>query len=363
MHMDKHLDKHLDNRLDIRLDSLEFGTLDSMAREVIAGRQLNAAEGLQLLATSDEQLLELLAAAYTIRRHYYGQWVKLNYLVNAKSGLCPEDCGYCSQAKGATSQIEKYSLLSTEEIVRRAEMAVQNGASTCCLVISGRGPSKREVQTVADATREIKQQWPGLKICACLGILQENQAEQLQAAGVERYNHNLNTAEDHYQEICSTHTYQQRIETVNSAKAAGISPCSGLIVGMQETPAQLISALLALRELAADSIPINFLVPIPGTALAEVAQPLTPQYCLKVLCVARFLCPTVEIRCSAGREKHLRTLQPLSLYPANSWFVSDYLTTPGQAAELDRQMILDAGFEIEPLRQMAAVYQAAETHS
>jgi biotin synthase len=338
---------------------VQIESLLELAQEVLDGRRLEVAEALDLLATPDDRLLELLAASFVIRRHYYGKQVKLNYLVNAKSGLCPEDCKYCSQAKGATSEIEKYSLLSSNEMVARAEQAVKNGASTCCLVISGRGPSKREVQTVADATREIKQRWPGLKICACLGILQDGQAEQLRSAGVDRYNHNLNTAEEHYQEICSTHTYQQRVDTVQAAKSAGISPCSGLIVGMQESPTQLIKALFALRDIQADSIPINFLVPIPGTALAANAYPLTPQYCLKVLCVARFVCPTVEIRCSAGREKHLRTLQPLSLYPANSWFVSDYLTTPGQAEELDHQMIRDAGFEIEAIPELIEMPSAA----
>jgi len=331
--------------------NLAADNLLEVARQVIAGRQLSADEGLQLLAIDDDQLLELLAAAFEIRRHYFGRTVKLNYLVNAKSGLCPEDCQYCSQAKGAASEIEKYSLLSSDQMVARAERAVQNGASTCCLVISGRGPSRREVATVAQATTEIKQRWPGLKICACLGLLQADQAQQLKAAGVDRYNHNLNTAEEHYRQICSTHTYQQRVDTVEHAKAAGISPCSGLIVGMQETPQQLIDVLMALRNLRADSIPINFLVPIPGTGLADLAVPLTPTYCLKVLCVARFLCPDVEIRCSAGREKHLRTMQPLSLYPANSWFVSDYLTTPGQAEELDHQMIRDAGFQIEAIAE------------
>lgn len=334
-------------------------SFSDLATQVLNGRQVTPQEALELLATPDDRLLELLNAAFSIRSHYYGKQVKLNYLVNAKSGLCPEDCKYCSQAKGATSTIEKYSLLSSDEMVARAEHAVRNGASTCCLVISGRGPSKREVQTVTDATREIKQRWPGLKICACLGILHDGQADQLRAAGVDRYNHNLNTAEDHYQEICSTHTYQQRVETVQAAKTAGISPCSGLIVGMQESPNQLVSALFALRDVQADSIPINFLVPIVGTALAATAHPLTPQYCLKVLCVARFVCPTVEIRCSAGREKHLRTLQPLSLYPANSWFVSDYLTTPGQAEEMDHQMIRDAGFEIESIPEHMSFPESA----
>lgn len=318
-----------------------------LATDVLNGTQVTLQQAIALLETPDDQLLDLLQAAYKIRKTYYGNVVKLNYLVNAKSGLCPEDCSYCSQAKGATSEIPKYSLMSSDEMVQRAQRAVENGASTCCLVISGRGPSKREVNAVSEATQEIKKRWPGLKVCACLGLLEAEQAEQLKSAGVDRYNHNLNTAEDHYQSICSTHTYADREATVKHAVDQGMSPCSGLIVGMQETREQLLNTLFALKEIQADSIPINFLVPIEGTSLAKSAYPLTPQFCLKVLCVARFICPEVEIRCSAGREKHLRTLQPMSLYPANSWFVSDYLTTAGQAEELDHQMISDLGFEIE----------------
>lgn len=320
---------------------------DQLATEVLAGHTVTSQEAAALLNYPEEQLLTLLQAAFRIRRNHFGKVVKLNYLVNAKSGLCPEDCSYCSQAKGATSEIEKYSLMSSEEMVAKAERAVENGASTCCLVISGRGPSKREVTAVANATQEIKRRWPDLKVCACLGLLNGEQAEQLKDSGVDRYNHNLNTAEDHYQSICSTHTYADRKETVQHAIEQGMSPCSGLIVGMQESAEQLLETLFALKAIGADSIPVNFLVPIEGTSQARSAYPLTPQFCLKVLCVARFICPDVEIRCSAGREKHLRTLQPLSLYPANSWFVSDYLTTAGQAEELDHQMIADMGFEIE----------------
>lgn len=318
-----------------------------LATDVLAGKAVSIEQATALLETPDDQLLNLVQAAYQIRKHYFGNQVKLNFLVNAKSGLCPEDCSYCSQAKGATSDIPKYSLMSAEEMVAKAERAVENGASTCCLVISGRGPSKREVNAVSEATREIKERWPDLKVCACLGLLEKDEAKQLKDSGVDRYNHNLNTAEDHYQSICSTHTYADRQETVQNAINEGLSPCSGLIVGMQETTEQLLKTIYALRDIKADSIPINFLVPIEGTTLAESAYPLTPQFCLKVLCVARFICPDVEIRCSAGREKHLRTLQPMSLYPANSWFVSDYLTTAGQAEELDHQMISDLGFEIE----------------
>ena len=188
-----------------------------LATDVLNGTQVTLQQAIALLETPDDQLLDLLQAAYKIRKTYYGNVVKLNYLVNAKSGLCPEDCSYCSQAKGATSEIPKYSLMSSDEMVQRAQRAVENGASTCCLVISGRGPSKREVNAVSEATQEIKKRWPGLKVCACLGLLEAEQAEQLKSAGVDRYNHNLNTAEDHYQSICSTHTYADREATVKSA--------------------------------------------------------------------------------------------------------------------------------------------------
>lgn len=321
----------------------------ALADRVLAGGTATPADALAILQAPDEALLDLLAAAYRIRHHYFGNTVRLNFLVNAKSGLCPEDCNYCSQSRVSEAPIHKYPLMSQDELVRLAERAVALKASTCCIVLSGRGPSKKEVRHVAGATEEIKKRYPDLKVCACMGLLSEADARSLKDAGVDRYNHNLNTAESAYKAVCSTHTYQDRADTVEATRKAGISPCSGIIVGMGETLEQLVEVAFSLCDLRADSIPVNFLLPIEGTPLGQGARPLTPRFCLRVLSMARFVCPDREIRVSAGRERHLRSMQPLSLYPANSLFVADYLTEPGQQAEMDWRMIEDLGFEIEGL--------------
>jgi biotin synthase len=321
----------------------------ALAERALAGEAPDRAEALAMLEAPDLELLEMLAAAYRVRSHYYGNLVKLNFLINAKSGLCPEDCFYCSQSKISTAEIKRYPLMTRDQILEQAERAVANKASTCCIVISGRRPTGRELNHVAGAVEEIKSRHPDLKICACLGLLSEQEARRLHEAGVERYNHNLNTAEDLYGDICTTHTFEDRKATVEAVRAGGISPCSGIIVGMGETNEQLVDVAFALREIGAESIPVNFLLPIEGTPLAASPQALNPRACLKVLCMVRMICPDREIRVSAGREVHLRSLQPLSLYAANALFVADYLTTPGQASELDWQMVEDLGFEIEPL--------------
>jgi biotin synthase len=318
---------------------------EALADRVLAGARPTREEALAILATPDEELLALLSAAFRIRRRAFGRKVKLNMLLNAKSGVCPEDCGYCSQSIVSTAPIAKYQLVSHETIVAGAHEAWRRKAGTYCIVASGRGPSARELREVTAAVRRIKQELP-MKVCACLGLLTEEQARLLGEAGVDRYNHNLNTSADHYGSITTTHTYADRVRTLEAVKKAGISPCSGVIVGMRERPEQVVDVAFALRELDADSIPVNFLHAIPGTPLQGVHE-LDPRRCLRVLCLFRFVCPTKEIRVSGGREVNLRSLQPLALYPANAIFVGDYLTTEGQAAEDDYRMIEDLGLEIE----------------
>ena len=319
------------------------------AERIVGGDSIDRETAREILEVGPAGLMDLVSAAFKIRRHYYGLTVKLNYLVNAKSGLCPEDCGYCSQSRDSTAAIDRYPVMDEEEIIEQAEEAVANKASTCCIVLSGRGPSEKEVDRVGSAVRTIKERHPDLKICACMGILRDGQAERLREAGVDRYNHNVNTAESHHDEIVSTHTYEDRTETVKKADGAGISPCSGVIVGLGEDRSELVDSAFALRELGADSIPVNFLIPIEGTPMEDRGGELDPRYCLKVLCMFRFVCPDREIRISAGREVHLGHLQPMALYPANSMFVSDYLTEPGQEASSDWAMIEDLGFEVEPI--------------
>jgi biotin synthase len=239
--------------------------------------------------------------------------------------------------------VDRYPLQSKETLLAGARQAMEVKAHTYCIVISGRRPSARELDHVVDAVKEIRAQYP-LRICCCLGLLSEEEAQRIQEAGAERVNHNLNTSEDHYDNICSTHTYKDRLDTVGAVKKAGLSPCSGGILGMGESDDQIIDLATSLRELDVDSIPLNFLIPIAGTPLGGL-ETLSPRKCLAILCLFRFINPAKEIRIAGGREYHLRSLQPLGLHVADSIFIGDYLTTRGEVPEADLQMLADAGFE------------------
>nr|WP_237342323.1 biotin synthase BioB [Heyndrickxia coagulans] len=317
-----------------------------MAEKVIEGYVIREEEAREILTVSDHEVLALVHGAYQIRRHFYGKKVKLNLIINAKSGLCPEDCGYCAQSIKAATKIDRYPLVSKQTIVEGAKEAKKNKIGTYCIVMSGRRPTNREVDTVIAAVEEIKRDVEQLKICACLGLVTEEQAFKLKAAGVDRFNHNINTSANHHANITTTHGYEDRVNTIENVKKAGISPCSGVICGMGETDKDIIDMAFALKDLDADSIPVNFLHPVKGTKLENMDE-LTPIRCLKILSLFRFVNPTKEIRIAGGREYHLRSLQNLGLFIANSIFIGDYLTTDGQDAKEDYQLIKDLGFEIE----------------
>jgi biotin synthase len=302
-------------------------------------------ECLAVLRAPDDDLLGLLSAAFTVRRRYFGTSVRLQMLLNAKSGACQEDCHYCSQSSVSTAPIERYGLRSPAAMHEGARRAASAKAQRYCIVISGRSPLDREIAEIAAAVRTIKRDIP-IQICCSLGLLSEGQAHLLKDAGVDRINHNLNTSEAYHASICTTHTYQDRLTTIRNARSAGLEICSGGIVGMGESDEDLIDLAMALREVRPDSIPINTLHPVAGTPL-EDCRHLTPTRCLKVLCLFRFLHPRTEIRIAGGREHNLRSLQPMALYPADSVFVNGYLTTPGQPAPEVWQMITDLGFRIE----------------
>lgn len=316
-----------------------------LAQQALAGEIISREAARAVLQADDEHLLDQLAAAYRVRRHYWGNRVRLHFLLNAQSGLCPEDCHYCSQSKISAADIEKYPFMTQEKILAAAERAYAVQAGTFCMVISGRSPSERVFGQVLDAVRAVKAQYP-MKICACLGLLDEHQTRQLAEAGVDRVNHNLNTAEAYHGDICTTHTFQDRVETVKAVQAAGLTTCSGGILGMGESDEDVIDLALSLRQMNVTSVPLNFLIPIPGTSFEDI-NTLSPRQCLRILCLFRFLLPSQEIRVAGGREVHLRHLQPLGLYAANSIFIGDYLTTPGQAAQADFEMIRDLGFVLE----------------
>lgn len=321
---------------------------EALADLSLNGDILTRDQARTVLEAPDEELLPLLQAAYRVRKHYYGKKVKLNMIINAKSGLCPEDCGYCAQSAFANTDVKKYTLLEKDKLIEGAREAMSRRAGTYCIVTSGRGASSREVDQIIEAVKEIKEEMP-LKICCCLGIQSEENAQKLKTAGVDRYNHNINTSKNYHSKVTSTHTYDHRVETVTHVKNAGISPCSGCIIGMGETADDVYEMAIELREMDADSIPINFLHPVKGTKLEDMDE-LNPRYCLKALALFRLINPTKEIRIAGGREVNLRSLQPLGLYAANSLFVGDYLTTEGEEIKKDHEMIRDMGFEIEEVR-------------
>jgi biotin synthase len=319
-------------------------TWQSLADRVLVGETLTADDALAVLDCPDDELLELLAAVYRVRRRWFGNQVQLYFLMNAKSGLCPEDCSYCSQSKVSEAEIPRYNLLSRDKLLDGARAAAERKARTYCIVISARGPNEREMNAVTSIVPEIKEKY-NLKICACLGLLTPEQAQQLKDCGVDRVNHNLNTSDSFYGEICTTHKFSDRLATLRAVRDVGMEMCSGGIIGMGERRQDVVELAMTLHDLGVQSIPVNFLNPIEGTPLAGRSD-LNPRYCLKVLAMFRLVNPDREIRIAGGRELHLGSMQALGLYAANSIFVGDYLTTSGQPAEADYQMIRDMGFEI-----------------
>lgn len=321
------------------------GRWQQLAERVMAGYALRPAEALQVLRAGDDELLAVLDAAYRVRRRWFGRRVHLNFLINAKSGLCGEDCAYCSQSKVSCAEILRYGLVAEEQLLDGARLAAEHRAGTYCAAVSGRAPGERELQLFERAVPQIKARW-GLKVCASVGLLSEAQARRLKAAGVDRVNHNLNTSRRFYARICTTHSYDDRLATLEAVRAAGLELCSGVIVGMGEEQEDVVEMALTLAALQPEALPVNFLLPIAGTPLQAVRR-LDPRYCLKVLSLFRLACPRSQLRIAAGREEHLGPLQALGLFVANSIFVGDYLTTRGQPPEEDLRMIAALGFEIE----------------
>lgn len=317
-----------------------------LATTSLAGEPLSHNDALAVLQTEDRDLSALLDAAFQVREKFFGRRVKICVLQNARSGLCPEDCHYCSQSSISRAPIDKYQLLSTQELCDGARRAAEAGARRYCMVTSGRGPADRDIDHLTRATRQIKAEFPEMEICVSLGLVSAPQARRLKEAGVGWVNHNLNSSRRFYPEICTTHTYDDRVETVNNVKQAGLSTCSGGIVGMGETDDDVIELAYAVRALGIDSVPVNFLYPIDGTPLGS-RKDFDPVRGLKALCLMRFLNPRSEIRMAAGRELYLGKWSGLAFYPANSIFVEGYLTTPGQNADAAHRLIEDAGFEVE----------------
>jgi len=312
--------------------------------KALNGIALTREECCRVLSCPDCDVLGLVAQAYRVRRAYFGDRVSIQVLSNAKSGLCPEDCHYCSQSRISTAPIERYPLVSKEVLLSEARRARDCGAVRFCMALSGKAPSESELEQLCDTVSAIKEEVGSLSLCGSLGFVTREQAARLRAAGLDRINHNLNTSRSFHANICTTHSYEDRVATIRNAKAEGLEVCSGGIIGQGETDEDIVDLFLALRELGPQAVPVNFLIPVEGTPFGERDTGLTPWRCLKVLCLARFLHPDREVRAAGGREYHLRSLQPLALMVIDSIFVSGYLTTGGQGLADARAMIEDLGF-------------------
>jgi len=322
-----------------------FERISRLAEQALRDKPPSSDDALWILDGEDVELLPLLHAAYLPRERHFGRKVMVHILNNVQNGLCPEDCGYCSQSRDSDAAIRKYRIKGDAEIFAAAEHAAQSGASRYCMVLSGRGPTIERTRKLASLIRQLKDRYP-IEICLSTGLIEDAHAQILAEAGLDRLNHNLNTSESHYGKVCTTHTYADRVRTIEAAHKFGIGTCSGFILGMGESSSDVVELAFRLRELEVPSIPVNFLIPIEGNPL-QADGSLTPERCLRTLALVRFVNPRAEIRAAGGREGHLRSLQPLALYPANSLFVEGYLTTRGDAVADTYRMIRDAGFEIE----------------
>lgn len=318
---------------------------DALASRALEGGGVTREEAMKVLSASDCDTQKIVDAAYIVRKRFYGNSLRLHILCNAKSGLCPENCKFCSQSSVSKSPISRYALLSENQLYERAVRAAERKAYKFCIVISARGPSDEEIKTICNGVRRIKKDLP-LKICTSLGILNREQAFALKAAGVDTFNHNLETSPGYFPKICTSHTFEDRVRTIQYVREAGIGTCCGGIIGMGETPQDVVDLAFAVKKLDIESIPVNFLNPVKGTPLEKV-RALTPAYCLRVLAMFRFVNPDKNIRIAGGREINLKEFQKESLKICSSMFTEGYLTTPGNSYKRDIDMIQRCGFRVE----------------
>lgn len=303
-------------------------------------------DAIEILNTPDEKIDELIAKAEKLRRKYKGDNVGIHILTNARSGNCSQDCAYCAQSCRSTADIDKYRWVSDEKLFKDNDFINKNHLARHCIGLSGMKFTDDEILELAERIKTMKA--TGTHLCCSIGFLTEKQARILKDAGLDRINHNLNTSRSYYSHICSTHTFDQRVKNIKMLQNIGFEICSGGIIGMGESKEDIVDMLLELKEINPEAIPINFLLPIKGTPFENVdTSILTPNYCLKVLCLARLLVPQADIRCAAGREIYFKGDEKRLLSVVNSIFASGYLTEDGQGIKDTIKAITDAGFTYE----------------
>jgi biotin synthase len=317
-----------------------------IADSVLEGAVVGGDDALRLAGADGSDLHLLFAEASRIREHFKGGSASLCSIINAKSGRCPENCAFCAQSTAHETNIQVYPLVDEEEIVRCAKGAERNGARCYGIITSGTGikPGK-ELETICCSLRRIRAE-TGIEPSCSLGILGEGTALLLKEAGMVTYHHNLETSRSFFPNICTTHDYEEDLETVRAVKRVGLKVCCGGIFGLGENFAHRVELAETLRELDVDTVPINFLNPVQGTRLAG-AHFLTPMECLKIIALYRFMLPHKSLKICGGREKNLRELQSwIFLAGASGMMTGNYLTTPGREPEQDRQMLTDLGMTV-----------------
>jgi biotin synthase len=320
-------------------------SISSVADRVINGGRLEFSEALVLATAADADRIDLFAAANRVREHFRGSTVDICSIVNAKSGSCSEDCRYCAQSSHYSTDSPVYPLIDVERMAEAARGARQNGARRFCIVTSGRGiddaSDLRNIARGVERVREI-----GLSPCATLGSLSLDQLRYLRDAGLDRYHHNIETSREYFPNICTSHTFDERIELLRHAHSLGLSACSGGILGMGESMRDRISMAFSLRELEVDSVPVNFLMPVPGTPLENVT-PITPLEALHALALFRLILPSREIRVCGGRGSALGGLHPMIFFAgADGFMIGNYLTRTGLDPRSDLAMLAGLGLTI-----------------
>ena len=325
-----------------------IATLNASLSEILSsGAGINETLALQMGNLSGPAIFSLLPLSNRLRRHFCGSEIGLCAITNAKSGRCPEDCAYCAQSIAYDTGVATFPLIDVAELAKRAREAADSSVENFSIVTSGTAvESVVEQEKIIEMLQEIT--GAGVAPCASLGFLDAATATRYHAAGLKHYHHNLETSRSFFKHICTTHDYDRAVATVKTAKAAGLYVCSGGIMGLGESWAQRVELALTLRELEVDSIPLNFLVPVSGTPLADESG-LTPYQALLTIAMFRFVCPTVDIRICGGRQRTFGDFQSLIFAAgANGLMVGNYLTTSGRQWPDDQRLLADwRAFEAE----------------